>query len=67
MNISSTAFTNQIEVMNALYKTLEHFFPSAFSLDQRYRRPASEWENHLSAFGFGLGSDSAVLTQAWLA
>lgn len=34
MQIRREAFQQQLEVMNALYKTLEHFFPSALLLDQ---------------------------------
>jgi len=36
MMTSLEYFKDQIDVMNALYKTLEHFFPSARQVDQQY-------------------------------
>ena len=56
-------FKDQIDVMNALYKTLEHFFPSAHQVDKQYQGSKSRKKSHLPSIGVELGSHTSVSTE----
>lgn len=60
MMTSLDFFKGQIDVMNALYKTLEHFFPSPLQGDKQYWGSKSRKKSHLPFICIELGSHTSV-------